>query len=135
MGDFGVVASRYHANARLLREFDDALTFLKKADDLDSEKVAIATQKLLTVLDPIKETIYKPLSNTLILDDSEVVNILRQRHYSDWQSYQKRIQQLAQKLAKAEIGLSKEEWDVLNDVADALDTRCTHLFRRMGEGR
>jgi hypothetical protein len=132
MGDFGVLASRYHANARLLEEFDEALTFLKKAERSDSERIAKETQKLLIVLEPVKETLSEHLSNTLIFDDSEVVNILRQRHSSNWQSYQKNMLQLIQKLARIEITLSEQEWEILNDVADALDTRCTHLFRRMG---
>jgi hypothetical protein len=132
MGDFGVVASRYHANARLLREFDEALTFLRKADLGDKNRRIIEREKLLAVLNPIKETICKRLSNTLILDDSEVVNILHQRHSSDWQNYQKLIQCTTQKITTTETGLSEGEWSVLNDVADALDTRCTHLFKRMG---
>lgn len=134
MGNFGAVASRYHANARLLIEFDEALASLKKADNLDREKIVIEIEKILNVLTPINETIHKRLSDTLILDDSEVISILHQRHSSDWQSYQRCIQQLAQKLVKAEITLSNDEWEILNDVADALDARCTHLFKRMGEG-
>jgi flagellar biosynthesis chaperone FliJ len=133
MGDFGVLASRYHANARLLREFDEALTFLKKQGNADKEKLTKQTQKLLMVLEPIKETIYKRLSNSLILDDSEVVGILHQRHLSEWQNYQALIRRIVQKLADTRTSFSKEEWEVLNDVADALDTRCTHLFKRMGE--
>jgi flagellar biosynthesis chaperone FliJ len=134
MGDFGAVASRYHANARLLTEFDEALTFLKQPQDSSREKLAVQTKKLLAVLKPINEAIYKPLSDSLTFDDSEIVNILHQRHSSDWQNYQQYIQQITQKLEEARISLSKEEWEVLNDVADALDTRCTHLFKRMGGG-
>jgi DNA-directed RNA polymerase subunit F len=132
MGDFGVLASRYHANARLLREFDEALAFLKKQGNADREKLTKQTRKLLMVLEPIKETIYKRLSNSLILDDSEVVSILHQRHSFEWQNYQASIRRIIQKLVETRTSFSKEEWEVLNDVADALDTRCTHLFRRMG---
>jgi hypothetical protein len=134
MGDFGVVASRYHANARMLTEFDEALAFLKQPNDSSKEKIASQTQKLLAVLKPIKDAIYKPLSDSLTLDDSEIVNILHQRHSANWQSYQRYIQQITQKLEGTTVSLSEEEWEVLNDVADALDTRCTHLFKRMGGG-
>jgi hypothetical protein len=132
MGDFGVLASRYHANARLLEDFDEAFAFLKKNKALDSKRMAEEIRKLLVVLEPIRGTLFAHLSNTLIFDDSEVVSILRQRHTSNWQGYQKQIVELIEKLGQIEIILSPKDWEMLNDIADALNTRCTHLLRRMG---
>lgn len=133
MGNSGAIASRYNVNARLLREFDEALSFLKKPSD-DKQKIIGETKKLLTVLEPIRETNASQLSNSLILDASEVLSIIHQRHASNWQSYQNALQNITKKLIRKECNLTKDEMEILNDVAEALDVRCTQLFRRMGEG-
>lgn len=133
MGNFGVLASRYNANARLLKEFDEAITFFKKPNH-DQREINTETKKLLTVLEPIKETNHAKLSNSLVLDASEVVSILQQRHLCSWQTYQNCLQNVTKKLVNQDVNLTNDEFEVLNDVADALETHCTQLFKRMGEG-
>jgi hypothetical protein len=88
-------------------------------------------ERLLSVLGPISESISHQFSDSLILDDHGVIEILHQRHSSDWQAYRSHLLQLIRKISASETPGSKDEWDVLNDVADALDAQCTQLFRRM----
>ena len=83
------------------------------------------------VLAPIKESISNRISVSLKLDDDGVLEILHQRHVSDWQVYRGNLLKLIQKIESSQLPNSKEEWEMLNDVADALDAQCTHLFRRM----
>jgi len=132
MGSFGALASRYYTNVRSLEEFDEALEFLReRARDADKEIATRELQKVLVVLKPIKETLSRNLSDSLMIDDFDVVDILRQRHMPDWQAYQDRMTKLVRKLAAADTAISQEEREILNDVADALDTQCTRLFKRM----
>jgi len=132
MGNFGALASRYYTNARSLEEFDEALEFLRgRAQYADKERTTKELQKVLVVLEPIKETLSQDLSDSLMVDDFDVVDILRQRHMPDWQAYQDRMTKLVRKLAAADTAISPEEREILNDVADALDTQCIRLFKRM----
>ena len=128
MWTFGALAARYYSNSRSLQAFDSALESIQ--EDASHSHVE-ELDRLLLVLAPIKESISNRISVSLKLDDDGVLVILHQRHVSDWQVYRGNLLKSIQKIESSQLPNSKEEWEMLNDVADALDAQCTHLFRRM----
>jgi len=131
MTDIGAFASEFHDNTSSLRRFNIALRFLK---DSKAEEDISRTESLsivLSMLEPISTTIAGRLSNSLRFDQGTVVQILRKRHERDWQNYSKRLVALALQLRGADPIIGPEEFELLNDVADAIDTQCAYLFRRI----
>ncbi len=128
MGTFGALAARYYSNSRSLQAFDSALESIQAEGARPGDK---ELRQLLLVLGPIGESISYQISDSLLLDDHGVIEILHQRHSSDWQAYKNHLLQLIRKISSSQAPGSKDDWDILNDVADALDAQCTHLFRRM----
>lgn len=130
MSDFGLLASRFSENTMLLRKFDEALRYFKEKPH---EKSGYDEQKenLLYVLRPVSETIEGVLSKGTILDEQKIVDILKRRRITEWQRYKEEIVKLTFRISSENISLSQEDFELLNDVADAIDIECASLFRRI----
>jgi hypothetical protein len=134
MSDLSTFISRFHDNTNLLKQFDEALRYFKHLSiQEDLEKTQKQLQKLLLILRPISEILKGRLSDTLRFDEQSVIEILQQRHIKDWQHYKEYIITLADKLSSGNTNLTENDYNILNDVADAIDTECANLFRRLSE--
>lgn len=133
MGASGVYASRFSVNTRSLEAFDEAIRFFKERKMTDPAETRIMMKKLLDVLDPLVENIKGNLSASTAISERNVVHIIKERNNRNWPTYKKRIQELHAKLDLAKIEFSENDFRLLNDIADALDTECATLYRRMSE--
>jgi len=132
MSNFGLFASKFHDSTNSLRQFDEALRYLKRPNILkESPETQVHIQRLLFVLRPIAETLNGRLSETVNFDERSIVEILHQRQMKDWQRSKELIIQLTDKLVSGELDISETDFKMLNDIADAIDTECANLFRRM----
>jgi len=134
MGDLGNYASKFNVNSKSLKEFDDALRFVRRKKQITKtpEETEVVS-KLQRVIDPILETIKGNLSESTAINERSVVDIIKNRHNKDWPNYKARIQELHSKLRSNKFTLSENDFQLLNDIADALDAECANLFRRMSE--
>lgn len=136
MGTLGIFASRFNVNTKSLEAFDEALSFLKKKDEIKrTPEVKANVDKLLHVLEPILENIQGNLSESTAVSERSVVDIMKERHDREWPIYRKKLKQLYSKLNSSKFRLSERDFRLLNDIADALDVECGNLFRRMSERR
>lgn len=136
MSDLGVLALKFKSNSQSLRKFDEALRFFgdrKVARKDGSPKEHINC--LLNVITPISTVIRQRLSSSLDISDRRILEILRARHERIWKDFKASILDLESRLNSPEFELIEKDFDILNDIADALDSECSDLFRRMGEGR
>ena len=132
MSDLGLFASRFHRSTDSLRRFNSAIRYFRRQDvDKGSEETTQQVQKLLFVLRPISELLDGRLSESNELDEHSLIEILRRRHRTDWQTYRWRIIQLTRRLDSHAVDVLPNDFDVLNDVADAVDTECANLFKRI----
>jgi hypothetical protein len=132
MSDFGSLASRLNDNTNVLRKFDAAIRYFKDEKAArNSLQTSEHTERLLYVLKPVSETLNGILSKTISLDEQKIAVILKQRRLKDWQHYHERVNQLTSKLASRNTSLTRDDFEILNDIADAIDTECANLFRRM----
>ena len=133
VSEFGVFASRFAVNNRSLENFDLALNAFRKHDNSglsDSDKHIC---HLLEVLKPLSEVIQSRLSESISISERSVLRILKDRNSADWKTYKESIINLVKKLEEGDHELSKRETSILNDIGDALDSECAHLFRRIRE--
>ena len=134
MSKLGVIALRFDNNSRSLKDFDEALRYFREKTDIikdaDTEK---HINRMLTVLTPISDAIKNKLSRTEEISDQNIIKILKARHEKDWATYKSRLLKLEEKVNSDTFQLSKKDYDILNDVADAIDVECNDLFNRMGE--
>jgi hypothetical protein len=136
MGDLGVYASKLSINSKSLKEFDDALRFLIENKNLTrTHEITDIISKLLNVINPISESIKGNLPESIAINERSVVDIIRNRHDREWPTYSERIQELHFKLTSNELVLSQTDFQLLNEIADALDAECTNLYHRMGEAQ
>lgn len=135
MGDLDIYASKFNVNSKSLKEFDEALRFVKgKKEITKTLEVANNIRKLLNVINPILESMKGNLSESTAISERSVVEIIKNRHNKDWPIYRKRIRELHSKLNSDKFTLSESDFQLLNDIADALDAECASLFRRISEG-
>jgi hypothetical protein len=71
------------------------------------------------------------LSETVDLDEKNIVETLQKRHIRNWQQYKEQIIQLNDKLTSGVTTITQNDFEILNDVADAIDTECANIFRRI----
>lgn len=136
MGTLGIFASRFNVNTKSLEAFDEALRFFKKKEEIKkTPEVKAKIDKLLDVIEPIVENIEGNLSESIVISERNVVDIIKERHHNEWPTYKEKIKQLHSKLTSDKFKLSEIDFQLLNDIADALDAECGNLFRRMSEGR
>jgi len=134
MGTLGIFATRFNMNTKSLEAFDEALRFLKEKENTkETPEIKANIDKLLEVVGPILQSIEGNLSESTAIDETSVVHIIKERHDRDWPSYRKKLQELYSKLSSGEFELVDTEFNILNDIADALDVECGNLFRRMSE--
>ena len=134
MGDLGVFASKLNISSVSLREFDDALRLLKKREEIvRAAEMEEHINKLLKVTNPISEAIKGELSASTEIDERRIVSIMKNRNSRNWPTYKERILQLDTKLKSPRFKLTRDDIDILNDIADALDIECGNLFRRLSE--
>lgn len=137
MSNLGAIASRFDINSKSLKDFDSSLRLLKrKKDDLDKSEFDEAINKILRVVKPISEGINDNLSNSTNVSENNIIIILHGRHERNWSKYKNEILELTGKLSsKKAIELSKEDFELLDDIADALDAECEYLFQRLSDRR
>ena len=132
MGDLGIFASKFSINSKSLKEFDDALHFIKGKNEITkTPEVAETIKKLLNVINPISESIKGTLSESTAINERNIVDIIKNRHERVWPTYKEDIQKLSSKLNSDKFQLSRNDFRLLNEIADALDAECANLFRRM----
>lgn len=132
MSDFGIFASRLQINNDTLKEFEDSLRYLRaRKIPSNQEQDEYCLEKLNKVIHPIVDNLNGNLSNTMLLDDRDIVEILRRRKVKNWPSFKDNFIILAKKISSKNLELNESEISLLNDVADAIELECSKLFRRM----
>ena len=134
MGEMSVYASKFNKRSVSLREFDEVLRFLRQHKDvIRTTETEHRIQNLLKVTEPISDVIKGNLSNNTIIDEKRLVLNIKQRHEKEWFSYKEEILTLNSKLKECKFTLTASDFDILNDIADALDVNCGYLFKRLSE--
>lgn len=132
MSDFGIFASRLQFNNQSLEEFENALTYLRLRQlTVSTEQDVECINKIQSVLKPIVENLHGVLSDSMLIDDKNMVEILRRRQSHNWQTYKQQLFELSQKISSNQLTMTKVDFSVLNDIADAMEIECSKLFRRM----
>lgn len=132
MSDFGIFASRLQVNNDTLKEFEDSLRYLRtRKIPSNQEQDEYCLEKLNNVIWPIVNNLNGNLSNTMLLDDRNIVEILRRRKIKNWPTFKDNFIILAKKISSKNLELNEPEISLLNDVADAIELECSKLFRRM----
>jgi len=133
MSNLGIFASRFNNNSRSLREFDKAIALIKRnkdRKDVSREEL----KKLLNVIKPIIEEIKNNMTTSTAISERNVTEILRSRNERIWPTYRQKLIELNTKLSSSDFLLEDTDLQILEDIADALDTECENLFRRLSEG-
>jgi hypothetical protein len=131
MTDLGAFASEFNVNSKALKLFNEALRTIKEPQRSQGRSIDSAVDNLLLILRPIRTMISGRLSSSLMFDEVRVVELLHVRHEKDWQAFIERLSEITEKLPKSRFPLSNSDYDILNDVADAMDMQCAHLFKRI----
>jgi len=132
MSDFGIFDSRLQVNNDTLKEFEDSLRYLRtRKIPSNQEQDEYCLEKLNNVIWPIVNNLNGNLSNTMLLDDRNIVEILRRRKIKNWPTFKDNFIILAKKISSKNLELNESEISLLNDVADAIELECSKLFRRM----
>ena len=132
MSDFGVFDSRLQINNDTLKGFEDSLRYLRtRKIPSNHEQDEYCLEKLNNVILPIVDNLNGNLSNTMLLDDRNIVEILRRRKVKNWPTFKDNFIILAKKISSKNLELNESEISLLNDVADAIELECSKLFRRM----
>jgi len=134
MGDMSVFASKFDRSSVSLREYDEVLRYLKKQKKVVKKHGAEEKiNNILIVTEPVSVVIEGRLSNSTSIDERSLVDTIMRRHEKDWYIYKEKIIKLNSKLKLESFTLTESDFDILNDIADALDNECGYLFKRLSE--
>jgi len=134
MGDLSVYASRFSINSQSLKDFDEGLRYITKKKNLQKTSGEEEyLRKILNVLHPIVDSLRRHFSESTLINERNVIEIIRNRNDKNWPTYKEKIILLYQKLHENEITILHKDIKILNDIADALDSECAYLFRRLRE--
>jgi hypothetical protein len=136
MSDVGIIASRFSSNSQSLKYFDEAIRYFRSTREVSGNGQAKKhIERILDVITPLSETIQEKLSESRAISEHGVISIIRKRNEKNWPSLRSRILRLESKLGSQHFQILDDDLELLNDIADALDSECTELFNRMSEGR
>jgi hypothetical protein len=88
---------------------------------------------LLDVIELITESLDGNLSVATKISEGSVTDIIKERQSIHWATYRKKILQLKKELRSMAFELEEEDYNKLEDIADAIDAECQNLFQRMSE--
>ncbi|RLI97244.1 MAG: hypothetical protein DRO96_01070 [Candidatus Aenigmatarchaeota archaeon] len=136
MSNLSIYATQFDSNSKSLTEFEDSLSFFRDNQAIRKDTdVAARLQKILDVLHPITEDLQGRFSSNIHISETTISDILYEWHNQEWPTYKQKLMQLVKKLQEEQIQLLTEDFVLLNDVADALDSECQGLFKRMRGGK
>jgi hypothetical protein len=134
MGDLDIYVSRFTINSKSLKEFDEALRFIRGKNEITkTPEVTNVISKLLNVINPIIESINGNLSESIAINERNIAEIIKSKRNREWPIYKENMRKLYSKLTSNSFRLSQSDFQLLNDIADALDAECANLFRRLSE--
>ena len=131
MTDFGSIAARFDITSFYLREFSEAIHLLREERSQSKEEVKDSLNKLLRILDPIKQNLEGELSQSISIDEHSVTEILQQKHDRDWQQFKKSVLEITLKISEGKANFSVSEIEILEEIADAVDMECAQLFKKI----
>ena len=131
MSDFGLLSVNLDKTSTHLREFSNAIDYLRKNSDVCNDDLMNAVKNLLEVLIPLNKLVQGELPRSITLDEESIMEILQQKHSDSWQLFKNLISTVTKKLEKYDMTLNSKDIECLDDVADALDTECSQLFMRL----
>jgi len=131
MSNLGIFASQFEVNSKTLKEFDDAIRSMRRKKE--PESLREERNCLLDVIELITESLDGNLSVATKISEGSVTDIIKERHSINWPTYRKKILQLKNKLRSIDFELEEEDFNILEDIADAIDAECQNLFQRMSE--
>ncbi|MHA1495198.1 MAG: hypothetical protein ACTSRQ_14410 [Candidatus Thorarchaeota archaeon] len=132
MPDLSVLAHRLNDNTEVLEAYDHAIRYFKKQKMISKPDTEMV-RNLLSVLNPILVRIGENLSYNSTFSVDSVVRIIKQKKNVNWQSYQIQLKELVQKIELMDSDFLTEDFRLLDDIGDALDSECANIFRRMGK--
>lgn len=132
MSDITLFAVKISNNSETLKNFDEALRKIKD-NNCDTETRQKNNLKLLHTIQPLSDNLKGKLTATPI-NENEIIEIMKEKHINNWQHYETRLFEVTKKLEE-EKKLENPDFDILNDVADALDKESANLYKRMGQRR
>ncbi|UCH95554.1 MAG: hypothetical protein JSV88_01565 [Candidatus Aminicenantes bacterium] len=138
MSKLGLISSKFDINSRSLKEFDESLLALKeKKYQPESSELKDSINKILKIVKPISESVRNNLTTSAEISENSIILILKERHGRNWSEYQESILNLGEKFTTPapSLQLTEKDFQLLEDIADALDAECEFLFQRMNEGR
>ena len=135
MSDLGLLATQLEHATRYAEELDDAVLQLKRENTglSDARNTEYARQTVKRVLSDLLANFDGDVSGQGIQFREETVQHLRTTRRTDWQSFIDNIRTVHSQLDEG-AGLSESQLRCIEDIAQALDTECSHLFQRM-QGR
>lgn len=131
MSDFGLLSVNLDKTSTHLREFSNAIDYLRKNSDVFNDDFRNAVKNLSEVLIPLNKLVQGELPRSITLDEESIMEILQQKHSDNWQLFKNLISTVTKKLEKHDTVLNPKDIECLDDVADALDTECSQLFMRL----
>lgn len=131
MSDLGLLSLKLNQTSTHLKQVNSAIDLIRTNSVHDDEKIKNSSMKLLEVLQPIRKLLHGEISKSLTINEQNIVQILQQMHTKNWVDFKNQINTVTHKLEKYDLNLSNQEIDCLDDVADAIDTECAQLFRRI----
>ena len=135
MSDLGLLATQLEHATRYSEELDEAVLHLKKAATglTDASKAEHAKQTLQKILSDLLANFDGDVSGQGIQFREETVQHLRAIRRTDWQTFIHTIRAIHAQLGEG-ANLTELQLRCIEDIAQALDTECSHLFQRM-QGR
>ncbi|MHA1251867.1 MAG: hypothetical protein ACTSRP_17895 [Candidatus Helarchaeota archaeon] len=131
MGNLGIYFSRYKTNSDTLKKFDIAIQQIKKnIKDFPKETII---KDILDVIEPISERIDGHFTTSTLLDDEGIINILKEKFHENWFQFIEKIHYLRKKLTLKDLNFTEDDFEVLENIADAIDIECENLFQKMRE--
>ncbi|MCF7859929.1 MAG: hypothetical protein K9N07_11510 [Candidatus Cloacimonetes bacterium] len=133
MSEMGIYNSRFFANDQSLRNFNEAIKNLYKKEF--TKRIAQKWYpKLMQVILPLSTRINDNFSKENNINEDNILSKLkisfRIKYKKSWSEYSTQILEIKSKLDK-DTALNEKDFEILNDVADALDDECANLFEKI----
>ena len=132
----GINLSKLYLNEARLSKYDEVLRFFHQNRDIIKNKnIEKKITVFLNVLKPILANLDGTLSKSTIFNEYNIIRILKQHKTEDWEIFQDDLKKLYIKLNQNKILFIKKDFEILNDIGDAINLEYSNLFRKIQVNR
>ena len=125
-----LITAKFLDCTEILKKIDSSIRNLRNMNYKELVELKVQ-ENLIEIIQPIIDYLEGKLSDYTLFNEMIIVKTIELKHERDWTNHKKSINRLFEKIKGSLEKLDEEDFEILEEIADAIDSECARLYRRL----